>query len=119
MSFSWQSQLVYLVACLHIMHASHNITGAFVFLKKCVHAVAHVREEGCGRWWRFDDGEVKIMPNGPLGEHGDHGVQSAATKEKRVSSCWLLSRRADSMLLSFSQMFALFCNVCEHASKCA
>ena len=48
-------------------------------------AVAHVREEQTGKWWRFDDGDVKLMTNGPLGEHGDHGIQSPATKEKRVS----------------------------------
>ena len=62
-------------------------------------AVSHVREEGvAGRWWRFDDGEVKLMEGGPLGEHGDHGIQSAATKEKRVRMHSLLA--AGQVLLS-------------------
>ncbi|KAK9809511.1 hypothetical protein WJX73_006526 [Symbiochloris irregularis] len=48
------------------------------------HYVAHVREEGTGRWWRFDDESVRLMEKGPLGEHGDHGVQSTAAAEKRA-----------------------------------
>lgn len=48
-----------------------------------------MREEGTGRWWRFDDGEVRLMDKGPLGEHGDHGVQSTAAAEKRVRAFFL------------------------------
>jgi hypothetical protein len=45
-------------------------------------AVAHVRDEESGTWWRFDDETVTEMPDGPTGERGDHGV--AAPKKVRA-----------------------------------
>ena len=44
-------------------------------------AVAHVRSEGSGDWWRYDDSEVTRMATGPAGEHADHGVAA----DKRVT----------------------------------
>lgn len=43
--------------------------------------MAHVWDDEGKRWWRFDDETVTEMPNGPVGEHGDHGV--AAEKKVR------------------------------------
>ena len=39
-----------------------------------VTAVAHIREEGSNKWWRFDDETVTAMPNGPMDSVGDLGV---------------------------------------------
>lgn len=47
-----------------------------------LHAVAHVRSEDTGDWWRYDDSEVTRMDKGPAGEHGDHGI--AAEKKVRL-----------------------------------
>ena len=43
--------------------------------------MAHVRSEGSGDWWRYDDSEVTRMAAGPAGEHADHGIAA----DKRVT----------------------------------
>ena len=49
-------------------------------------AVAHVRDEASGKWWRFDDETVTEMPQGPIGEKGDHGgVAPAAASALKKS----------------------------------
>jgi hypothetical protein len=47
-------------------------------------AVAHVRSEDSGGWWRYDDSEVTRMAKGPAGEHADHGI--AADKKASMGS---------------------------------
>lgn len=37
-------------------------------------AVAHVRDEQAGKWWRFDDETVTEIQGGPTAERADHGV---------------------------------------------
>ena len=55
-------------------------------------AVAHVRDEASGKWWRFDDETVTEMPQGPIGEKGDHGgvaPAAASASKKNVAGQWL------------------------------
>lgn len=44
-------------------------------------AVAHVKEEGSEKWWRFDDEAVTLLPDGPMGCSTDLGVAA----EKKAS----------------------------------
>ena len=55
-------------------------------------AVAHVRDEASGKWWRFDDETVTEMPQGPIGEKGDHGggaPAAAPASKKSAAGKWL------------------------------
>ena len=43
-------------------------------------AVAHVKNEQTGKWWRFDDEAASVMERGPVGENSDHGVAALTDK---------------------------------------
>ncbi len=40
----------------------------------CKIAVAHIRDQAGGQWWRFDDDTVTSMGAAPTGHSADHGV---------------------------------------------
>ncbi len=69
-----------------------------MYLCRICLAVAHIKDQRSGQWWRFDDETAECMGDQPTGFPGDHGAAAAAAAAapegaKGGGGAWVLPAR--------------------------